>query len=546
MLNAAKHLSLKPEADTEAVEDLITRVRRGLMRIPRFQRGLRWDSKDVISLFDSVYNGYPIGSFLLRKGSAEAARIDIGPLKISAPETSSALWVVDGQQRLTALTAGLSRDLPIPATPDDPYVIYFDAAKQVFEAPPKSGEIPDTWVPVANLLDASELSEWVFTWKHANNAQLRGAVFQAGTRLRQYRIPLYVVETDNEELLKDIFYRINNAGKSLSWTDVHDAIFGHTSEYPSTLPALATELQLLGMGRPDEKQLLSCLLAFRGLDVTRNVSEHYRRDPDVLRNVVIDALPALRSVLAFLKSRAEIPHLRLLPRSIPFVILTRFFHLFPDPNERTQQLLTRWVWRTLLARTFFDERTLLRHGVAVIEGNPEDSTQRLLSLVPSNFPSEFLYNTPKRFDARAAESRFALLGMASMEPLSLDGKRIDVAELVEERDVAAFRTIIPNSSEITHSPANRILLPGSGLARRELISLERSPDTAVLQSHGISVRAFDALQRDQFSEFIVAREFAIEAAVQRLGDRLAAWSRNDRPSIHHVLNSVSGVSDARL
>jgi hypothetical protein len=47
---------------------------------------------------------------------------------------------------------------------------------------------------------------------------------------------MYVVETDDEQLLKEIFFRINKYGKSLEWQDVHDALFGSTGEHPSTLP----------------------------------------------------------------------------------------------------------------------------------------------------------------------------------------------------------------------------------------------------------------------------------------------------------------------
>ncbi len=348
-------MSLRLEAETETVEDLVALVMRGSVRVPIFQRGLKWAGEDVVALFDSLYRGYPVGSILLRKGPAEAAHIRVGPLSIDAPETESALWVVDGQQRLTALAVGLSR----PSTPDDPWVVYFDAASQTFFSPRADGDVPSTAVPVAQLLDASALSEWVFQWPHAGDPALRAAVFQAGSRLRQYRIPLYVVETDDEEKLREIFYRINNFGKTLEWNDVHDALFGRRGEQPSTLPELAGELQALGMGRPDEESLLSCLVAFKGLDVTRNIAEHYRKDSKVLAGAVQEALPAIRRVLSFLKLHAEIPHLRLLPRSIPLVVLTRFFALHPEPEARTLTLLVRWTWRLLLSPES-DARTLLR------------------------------------------------------------------------------------------------------------------------------------------------------------------------------------------
>src|SRR5260370_193214 len=96
MASDTKHLALRPAAETETIEDLFARVNPGLIRIPTFQRPLRWDAGNVTSLFDSIYKGYPIGSFLFQKGAAGAARLEIGPLKIDAPETSAALWEEEG------------------------------------------------------------------------------------------------------------------------------------------------------------------------------------------------------------------------------------------------------------------------------------------------------------------------------------------------------------------------------------------------------------------------------------------------------------------
>ena len=527
-------------AETETVEDLVALIARGGVRVPVFQRELRWNAEDAVALFDSLYRGYPIGSILLRKGRAEAARIQIGPLSIDAPELDEALWVVDGQQRLTALTAGLSRPTPVPTTPDDPWVVYFDAASQTFFSPPPDGGIPSSWVPVAQLLDASALSKWVFQWKHGKDPDLRAAVFQAGSLIRQYRIPLYVVETDDEQTLKAIFYRINKSGKSLKWADIHDALFGRRGEHPATLRDLAGELQKLGMGRPEEEHLLSCLVAFKGLDATRNIAEHYRRDANVLAGAAQEAMPALRRALSFLRRQAEIPHLRLLPRSVPFVVLTRFFALYPEPEARTLTLLVRWTWRLLLSAGSSEERTLLRHGVTSIqEGDEEGSVQSLLTLVPKERRDPYVL--PQRFDPRGADSRIALVGMSSLHPLDLkDGAPIDVAALIEKHGVAAFRWIFPGREGLSGGPANRLLLAGSGTARKELAESCRLHgwESAVLLSHAISPEAADALLEGGAEAFLKQRKAAVEDAVNRLGERLAAWSRNDRPSIRYLLDQA--------
>ncbi len=525
------------QAETLTVESLIREVKRGLIRVPDFQRPLRWESGDVKLFFDSIYQGYPVGSFLMRKAYAPASVIRYGSVKVDAPESNSALWVVDGQQRLTALAAGLARDKEMPATPDDPWVLYFDAKEQIFHVPPRSGVFSSTWVPVTQLLDASALSEWVFNWKHSKDPDLRKTVFDAGARIRQYEIPLYVVETGDEKLLRDIFYRINDSGKKMKWGDIHDALFGKKSDEPSTLSGLADELKALGIGRPSEDQLLSAIIAFKGLDATRSISEHYRRDPEILRDAVSDALPALRQVLIFLKTHAEIPHLRLLPRSLPFFVLTKFFGLYPEPNSRTITLLVRWTWRTLLGIKSVDERTLLRHSLDAIEGNePETTMQKLLGQIPRKKGLD--YTLPAKFDARAADSRIILLALSSLHPLHPENEKpIDIADLIEEYDLNAFRKIISVGTEVS----NRILLPPivKGV-RKELIDLinREGPDSEILKSHCVNQNAAELLRHGKFDEFLSCRGKLLIETVDSFGSRLAAWDMSDRPSINYILQQT--------
>jgi hypothetical protein len=448
--------------------------------------------------------------------------------------------VVDGQQRLTALTAVLARPAPFPTTPVDPWAVYFDAETQVFKTPPRDGQIPKTWVPVARLFDAAELSEWVHNWVHGANPSLRATVFQAGARIRQFEVPMYVVETDDDQLLRQIFYRINKSGRPLEWGEVYDALFGHKGERPSSLRELSDDLSSLGMGRPPEGLLLQCLLSFKGLDVTRNIAEHYRKDEAALESGIEDAFSALRLALSFVRRNALVPHLRLLPRSIPIVVLTRFFALFPEPSSRTLTLLTRWTWRSLVNAPYYDERTVLRHGVAGISARDEEqSVQDVLSTVPRERRAPYLL--PARFDARAAESRLALVTLSSMAPRDAKGGDIlDVASLIEERDAAAFRRVVNVGRGLGRSPANRILLPGIGLARKELLEIviNHGADSEIIRSHAITRNALKHLVDGDDVAFLEERKRTLEEAVERFVDGLAAWGGNDRPSIGYILEQA--------
>ena len=532
--------NIEARAETLSVDNLIKDVERGKIRVPIFQRGLRWESKDVIDLFDSIYRGYPIGSFLLSRGDAIAEKVTIGPKEINAPKTS-ALWVVDGQQRITAITIGLSRSGSMPVTPDDPWVIYFDSSTKTFTAPTKDDPIPTSWVPVTELLDAARLSEWVYNWEDSSNASARATVFDAGARLRQYQIPIYIVESDDEKFLRDIFHRINNFGKSLKWSEIHDAIFGHKGEGLSTLDDLAEELQHLGMGKPEKEQLLTYLLAFKGLDVTRSFDEHYRRDENVLKNAVRDVIPIMKRVMNFLNYNAEIPHLRLLPRFTPLPVLTRFFALHSEPSARTKMLLSRWTWRVLVGKAIFDERTLLRRAIGGIKKNEEARVQDLLKLISSQKPQSF--TLPSQFDARAAASRIALIGLVSLKPLDFyNGQPIDIAALIENYDINAFRKIVPTNNLLGRSPANRLLSWGKGAAYKDLLGNLIFPQDAekIYQSHAISPSALKSLQKGENETFLKERKIIIENAVNEFANRLAAWGQTDRPTIEYLINNTEG------
>jgi len=64
--------------------------------IPEFQREFVWDPEQVKKLAESLYRDYPVGSFLLWDSSEyQEAK--------TAQGSQASLWIVDGQQRTTAL-----------------------------------------------------------------------------------------------------------------------------------------------------------------------------------------------------------------------------------------------------------------------------------------------------------------------------------------------------------------------------------------------------------------------------------------------------------
>lgn len=548
-------------ADTKSVQELVGLMMRGQIRVPVYQRDLQWDTGDVLSLFDSIYRGFPIGALLLHQRPGPARTLHFGPLTIHAPEATLAYDVVDGQQRLVALTVCLARPDPLPtrATKADPYVVFFDPKEETFHGPHSDGDLPTTWVPLTALLDSTQLSEWVHHWPHSQDRDLRLKVFEAGARIREYKLPLYAVdlaETD-ADVLHEIFKRVNSSGKPLKWRVIHDALYRAHSEAtaPSTIHELIAALADLGLGTMNEDVALRCLVAFEGRDVTRSYKELERDHPGFLAGTASRALPTLRRVLGFLRASAEVPHLRLLPSTAPLSVLTRFFRLHPEPSARSLGLLTWWLWRCLLAGDRVDDRTLQRRGVSQLDPDDEErSVQLLLDLVPQLDPDEF--RLPERFDARAAATRLGLLGLASLQPRDLDsGRTIDLAALIESADLHAFRSIFNSGGELLQSPANRIFLPGPQPPRLALLAHVNSllHSHVVLHSHAISPTARDALLAGRTNDFLSERALAIESATRALARRLTGANRRPHPgrpravglSLHRRLPPLARPTDPR-
>ena len=56
-----------PESQSFLITELINDVKRGLIKIPQFQRNFIWSKEKAANLMDSIVKGYPIGTIILWK-----------------------------------------------------------------------------------------------------------------------------------------------------------------------------------------------------------------------------------------------------------------------------------------------------------------------------------------------------------------------------------------------------------------------------------------------------------------------------------------------
>ncbi len=437
------------------MQKLLERAARGDLRLPRFQRGLKWKLKDNLLLLDSLYRGFPIGTLLFWEKKESAARIFLGPVPIDAPESQRAWLIIDGQQRISALVGSMLRS---DSAVDD-FALGFDLERDRFVQLRKEVQKDPRIVPLPVLMVPERLLGWL------EQTGVRGLIpdaseraFRVSTRLRDYEIAAYVVETPNEEVVREVFTRLNTGGKRLTKTEVFGAIEPEGSSHGIAQTQAA--LEELEFGRLDDSVVLKSLQAVIGEDITQSFRPNWSKDER--EQAWTRTLEALRRAIVFLRREGEVPHVALLPYSMPVAILARFFALHPEPRPRTLTLLKRWLWRGFVHGSHQGQSIpLVRKTVAAVTDDEDRSIEQLLHLVPRDPSAPGLGG---KVSLKTARTRIEVLALLRTRPRSFEtGEVIDVVRVLN--DVGPGRLLgelVPGRTDVVgRSIANRIVVDGS-------------------------------------------------------------------------------------
>ena len=526
------------KAETFHVDELVSRALRGRIRIPRFQRGLKWRDTDVQKLFDSINRGFPIGTFLMWKRPAKAELVSFGPVEVEGQSTDDAWWVVDGQQRLTSLVAGLRN--PDHSDPDDPFVVYYDMKPDEGQAhffrPHRLRKLTPYSIPLNRCFDAADFQEWLFDFVQATSErELIEHASGVATRIRNYRVPVYVVETDDAEVARQIFLRTNRAGRRMDAHEVFSALAPSDAGADRRPVAVAERLTAaFGNIEPNlvakaAKSLVSDDVTGRDLGVQVSNHESWMEDTEA----------ALENALRFIND-CRVTHTRLLPAvSTPLVTLARFFAKHPEPNTRNRRLLRRWLWRGFFGDSLASDAKTLRRAVVAVSDDEDASVQALLTQVPKSAN----YRLPADFDARNGSARLAALVMAVNNPIapmkyhdSLESEEVnqgDVFEWLQEHGSQTF-SVFPGAK---NCPGSRFITPGvpSGRLKAQLRRwAETDLEHDALQSHLISPAAARALLDSKVDDFVRQRTESLQQAADELFLAMAEPKQNDRPTLRRL------------
>jgi len=200
----------KLERTEKPINVIIEERRRGELGLPEIQRGYVWKQTQVRDLIESMYKEYPCGLILLWKPPSEM----LSNLKLREQDTSNterlSLLVLDGQQRITSIIRVL----------DGMTDVYFNVDEEKFEI--KSPKIKGNplWVSVTKLLKDGAIDVWSKLKREIPN--LNDKKYEEYLKrldriqkIKDYRIPVEVLHTDDYEEITEAFIRINSKGTKL-------------------------------------------------------------------------------------------------------------------------------------------------------------------------------------------------------------------------------------------------------------------------------------------------------------------------------------------
>lgn len=505
----------RSEIDPKArkIDKLLNNMEEGNIKLPAFQRGFVWKQSQVLDLLDSIFNDYPIGTILLWD-SYEKLRSTRNIGGFLMPERDSKLpvqYVLDGQQRLTAIYALFCQDRRLDPTFDkykiDPTIfdISFDLDEERFVANEELNA-SHTNLKLSSLFDSEEFHK--ITGKFSR-AHLRAAV-ALQSQFQNYEIPVVITSKKGKEDIGIIFERINNTSTKLSTLDLMVAwTWSDDFHLKEQLDDISEVLDQKGFGDTDEKIILQCLSAFTQKSTkTRDI---LTLDPVVVRQNIPKLSDSLEKTIDFLSTELNVNSSDLLPQSHQIIPFTYFFAHVEKPTAAQNKILKNWFWRTSFSLRYQGATDIrlnqdLLFFDRVIEGNFDGLDRYSPNL------TEMVLTTPV-FSKTNVYTRSLLLLLAQMKPLDLlNGRKIDLGKALSKFNRKEYHHIFPQA-----------YLRGLGIAGAKINSICNfcflpADSNKKITNKSPSDYIFNGVPQEAFSEILTSNVMPLKKGIYKKND----------------------------
>jgi len=426
--------------ETITIREIVDQVLRGQIRIPAFQRGFVWEPDRVAYLMDSIYKRYPFGSLLFWR-TKEKLKVerDLGPFKLPAPKADYPIdYVLDGQQRVTAIFGVFQTDLPM-VNAISWENIYFDLRADTNAQDPQFVALSDAEVdperhfPVNTIFDTAAYRKATKDFDDATAKRIDDmqAVF------KETQIPRQLSSTDEKATVAIIFERVNRQGVPLDTLQLLSAwTWSEDFQLHEQFTELSEQLGPFGFAEvgEDTNLLLRCCAAVLVKDATPN--SLMTLNGQTVRENFTRILNGVKSAVDYLRTNFNIFSLDNLPFPTVLVPLSAA----PDGMLRARELGREILW----------DRSRLSHQLGRMEKRGldieklRDGKPHTLGASQVNVTKEFFIDNV--FGMGNVNTKSFILMLAQAGPRSfVSGAPVDLSEKLRDSNRTEFHHLMPRS-----------------------------------------------------------------------------------------------------
>lgn len=337
--------------------NLYSQVQMGDIKIPQFQREFVWLVENSAKLLDSVIKGYPIGTFIFWESSEKLKTVrNIGNLEfIQKPDGSSVKYVLDGQQRLTSLVAGLTGQKITRANGrvDDFSEIYVNLVAN-----------DDEEIVTTNISELSELQyislinvmEMKFSVLKKYPEDLADKIQTIKTKIETYQFSVVSLMGAKIDIATEVFTRINTSGKSLT---VFDIMVAKTYDEKNNFDLSERYEQLIDDLKSCSYETVPNTVILHLISLLLDKNRECRKQTILGLNkqefigIFDEAIIAIKSAIEYFRLQYGIVASNLLPYHTLIVPFAYFFYHHKDqPTGDTAKRLKDLFWRCALSERY--------------------------------------------------------------------------------------------------------------------------------------------------------------------------------------------------
>lgn len=241
----------------------LERTTTGVIQLPDFQRGYKWDEERVRQLLVTVLRGHPMGVVMLLETGNDQVRFKPRPVEgTDVKNTEPSFLLLDGQQRLTSLTQALTGEgivhtkdsrgklldrkffINIEAALADP-----DRVEEAVISVPADGKLKTNfnrdvvldlstteaqyengYFPIALLYNPNESFQWMMGYPDSSvSMQFHKTYVQPAS---QYQLPAIELDKETDKAaVATVFEKVNIGGLPLNVFELLTAVFAGDGSY---------------------------------------------------------------------------------------------------------------------------------------------------------------------------------------------------------------------------------------------------------------------------------------------------------------------------